>query len=123
MNIFSKYVNQIVKTTLFGASFAALSSLVNATRLRSESMHDADHTFTKAKVKFGELVTKCYGGDGEFELRMKGELSVEKNYVTYLFQGFLIDYKIKAPWHMTRISPSSPLMDMSCLVILTSGNN
>ncbi|MBD5770269.1 TRAP transporter substrate-binding protein [Marinomonas sp. SM2066] len=110
-----KNLKKIVKATLIGAAFAALASPASATTLRGASMFDGNHTFTKTMVKFGELTNQYYKGDVEFDLRLNGELGVEKDYVTYLNQGIAIDYTILAPSNMARFAPSIPLMDMPFL--------
>ncbi|MGJ8646582.1 TRAP transporter substrate-binding protein [Marinomonas colpomeniae] len=115
MMTLDKNLKKIVKATLIGAAFAALASPASATTLRGASMFDGNHTFTKTMVKFGELTNQYYKGDVEFDLRLNGELGVEKDYVTYLNQGIAIDYTILAPSNMARFAPSIPLMDMPFL--------
>ncbi|RVU84764.1 TRAP transporter substrate-binding protein [Leucothrix sargassi] len=113
--LLNKSLKTLVKATLVGVAFAALSTSVSAETLRGASMFDDKHTFTKTMVKFGELVDKYYDGDVEFDLRLNGELGVEKDYVTFLNQGVAIDYTILAPSNMARFAPSIPLMDMPFL--------
>ena len=83
--------------------------------LRGASMFDEKHAFTKTMVKFAELVDKYYDGDVKFDLRLNGELGVEKDYVNFLQQGVAIDYTIMAPSNMAKFAPSIPLMDMPFL--------
>jgi len=83
--------------------------------LRGASMFDGDHAFTKTMVKFSELVNANYDGDVKFDLRLNGELGVEKDYVNFLQQGVAIDYTIMAPSNMAKFAPSIPLMDMPFL--------
>ncbi|MCL4155880.1 UNVERIFIED_CONTAM: hypothetical protein GTU68_015749 [Idotea baltica] len=78
-------------------------------------MFDENHAFTKTMVKFAELVEKNYDGDVEFDLRLNGELGVEKDYVNFLQQGVAIDYTIMAPSNMAKFAPAIPLMDMPFL--------
>ena len=114
--LFSQRVKKVLKTTVAGVTFAAIAtSAVNAETLRGASMFDENHTFTKTMVKFGELVEQYYKGDVDFDLRLNGELGVEKDYVTFLNQGIAIDYTILAPSNMARFAPSIPLMDMPFL--------
>ena len=94
---FEKNLKKFVKATLAGVAFAAMTTSVSAETLRGASMFDGEHTFTKTMVKFGELVDKYYDGDVKFDLRLNGELGVEKDYVTFLNQGVAIDYTILAP--------------------------
>lgn len=113
--LFSKKFKKALKTTVACVTFAALATSANAVTLRGASMFDGDHTFTKTMVKFGELVEQYYDGDVDFDLRLNGELGVEKDYVTFLNQGIAIDYTILAPSNMARFAPSIPLMDMPFL--------
>ena len=116
--LFGPKFKKVMKTTVAGVTFAALAvsaTAVNAETLRGASMFDENHTFTKTMVKFGELVEQYYKGDVEFDLRLNGELGVEKDYVTFLNQGVAIDYTILAPSNMARFAPSIPLMDMPFL--------
>ncbi|MCR9136579.1 MAG: TRAP transporter substrate-binding protein [Alphaproteobacteria bacterium] len=83
--------------------------------LRGASMFDGDHAFTKTMQKFAELVDEYYDGDVVFDLRLNGELGVEKDYVNFLQQGVAIDYTIMAPSNMAKFAPSIPLMDMPFL--------
>jgi len=108
---------KLLKATLCGAMLTAFAtfSTVNAETLRGASMFDDKHTFTKTMEKFGELVETYYDGDIKFDLRLNGELGVEKDYVTFLNQGVAIDYTILAPSNMARFAPSIPLMDMPFL--------
>jgi tripartite ATP-independent transporter DctP family solute receptor len=104
-----------LKITVAGVALASIAVTSSATSLRGASMFDGDHTFTKTLVKFDELVNKYYKGDVDFDLRLNGELGVEKDYVTFLNQGVAIDYTILAPSNMARFAPSIPLMDMPFL--------
>ena len=83
--------------------------------LRGASMFDEEHAFTRTLRKFEELVAENYDGDVVFDLRLNGELGVEKDYVTFLQQGVAIDYTIMAPSNMANFAPSIPLMDMPFL--------
>ena len=78
-------------------------------------MYDDKHAFTKTMVKFGELIDQYYDGDVKFDLRLNGELGVEKDYANFLQQGVAIDYTIMAPSNMAKFAPSIPLMDMPFL--------
>ena len=112
-------LGQVIKTALkiavAGAAVSAIAVSSHATSLRGASMFDDNHTFTKTLRKFDELVNEYYKGDVAFDLRLNGELGVEKDYVTFLNQGVAIDYTILAPSNMARFAPSIPLMDMPFL--------
>ena len=113
--IFKKQVKTILKTALVGVVLSTFVTSVSAETLRGASMFDDKHTFTKTMVKFADLVNEYYDGDVKFDLRLNGELGVEKDYVTFLNQGVAIDYTILAPSNMARFAPSIPLMDMPFL--------
>ncbi len=100
--------------TVMGAASVSTASADSVT-LRGASMFDENHAFTKTMVKFSELVGEYYDGDVEFDLRLNGELGVEKDYVNFLQQGVAIDYTIMAPSNMAKFAPSIPLMDMPFL--------
>jgi tripartite ATP-independent transporter DctP family solute receptor len=109
-------------TTALSITLAAGLSMAVATpvfaqdvTLRGASMFDGNHAFTKTMVKFAELVDTYYEGDVTFDLRLNGELGVEKDYVNFLQQGVAIDYTIMAPSNMAKFAPSIPLMDMPFL--------
>ena len=108
-------IKKLVKVALVSVAIAAFASSVSADTLRGASMFDGNHAFTKTMVKFAELTDKYYEGDVTFDLRLNGELGVEKDYVTFLNQGVAIDYTILAPSNMARFAPSIPLMDMPFL--------
>ena len=113
--LFNKKVKNILKAALVGVAFSTFVTSATAETLRGASMFDENHTFTKTMQKFAELVKKDYGDDVKFDLRLNGELGVEKDYVTFLNQGVAIDYTILAPSNMARFAPSIPLMDMPFL--------
>lgn len=100
--------------TVLGAA-SVTSASADSVTLRGASMFDNNHAFTKTMVKFSELVGEYYDGDVEFDLRLNGELGVEKDYVNFLQQGVAIDYTIMAPSNMAKFAPSIPLMDMPFL--------
>ncbi|MFK7752162.1 MAG: TRAP transporter substrate-binding protein [Sedimentitalea sp.] len=103
----------------FGAvsAFAVAATGVQAQdiTLRGASMFDEEHAFTRTMRKFEELVNANYADGVTFDLRLNGELGVEKDYVTFLQQGVAIDYTIMAPSNMATFAPSIPLMDMPFL--------
>jgi tripartite ATP-independent transporter DctP family solute receptor len=110
---FKSATKMALATALSAASFTAASA--ESVTLRGASMFDDNHAFTKTMVKFADLVGEYYEGDVEFDLRLNGELGVEKDYVNFLQQGVAIDYTIMAPSNMAKFAPSIPLMDMPFL--------
>lgn len=113
--VFFTLVKKTIKTTFVSTLFIMLTFPLNATELRGASMYDTNHTFTKTLMKFGELTEQYYDNNVNIELRLNGELGVEKDYITYLNQGLAVDYTIVAPSQMARFVPSTPLMDMPFL--------
>ena len=93
----------------------ALPALAQDVTLRGASMFDDNHAFTKTMREFARLVDAKAPGAATFDLRLNGELGVEKDYVNFLQQGVAIDYTIMAPSNMAKFAPAIPLMDMPFL--------
>jgi TRAP-type C4-dicarboxylate transport system substrate-binding protein len=97
-------------------SFAAtIPAAAQDVTLRGASMFDDNHAFTKTMREFARLVEAKAPGAATFDLRLNGELGVEKDYVNFLQQGVAIDYTIMAPSNMAKFAPAIPLMDMPFL--------
>ena len=79
--------------------------------LHGASQLGDDHVFTKAMVKFEELVKKYYGKPVNFVLHKNSELGVEKDYFAYMNQGIAVDYAIVSPAPMSTFSKAAPLID------------
>jgi TRAP-type transport system periplasmic protein len=75
------------------------------------SQFNDDHAFTKAMVKFEELVKKYYGKPVNFVLHKNSELGLEKQYFEYMAQGKAVDYAIVSPAHMSTFSKAAPFID------------
>ena len=60
-----------------------------------------DHAFTKALVKFEELVKQYYGKPVNFTLHKNSSLGLEKQYFEYMSQGKAVDYGIVSPAEIT----------------------
>ena len=67
-----------------------------------------DHAFTKALVKFEELVKQYYGKPINFVLHKNSSLGLEKQYFEYMAQGKAVDYAIVSPAHMSTFSRAAP---------------
>jgi len=65
--------------------------------LHGASQFNDDHAFTKALVRFEELVKKYYGKPVSFVLHKNSELGLEKDYFAYMNQGKGVDYGIVSP--------------------------
>jgi tripartite ATP-independent transporter DctP family solute receptor len=82
------------------------------TTLHGASQFNDDHAFTKAMVKFEELMKKYSGGKAvNFVLHKNSELGLEKQYFEYMAQGKAVDYAIVSPAHMSTFSKAAPFID------------
>ena len=82
----------------------------------AQTMHGAsqfndDHAFTKALVRFQELVDKYSGKKTNWVLHKNSELGLEKQYFEYMAQGKAVDYAIVSPAHMSTFSKAAPFID------------
>ena len=94
---------------------AGAAQAQDAIELHGASQFGDEHAFTKALVKFEELVDACYSGDVSFVLHKNSELGLEKDYFNFMSQGVSVDYAIVSPSHMSTYSKKAPLMDMPFL--------
>ncbi len=70
-----------------------------------------DHAFTRALVRFEELVKRYYGQPINFVLHKNSSLGLEKQYFEYMAQGKAVDYGIVSPAHMSTFSRAAPFID------------
>src|SRR5258706_6772186 len=92
------------------AAFAA-SAVAQTITLHGAVQFNDDHAFTKALVRFEELVKKYYGKPVNFVLHKNSELGLEKDYFAYMNQGKGVDYGIVSPAHMSTFSKAAPFID------------
>ena len=95
---------------------SAVATLALALPAAAQTWHGAsqfndDHAFTKALVKFEELVQKYSGKKINFVLHKNSELGLEKDYFAYMNQGKAVDYAIVSPAHMSTFSRAAPFID------------
>jgi TRAP-type transport system periplasmic protein len=95
---------------------AALGAAGGAAAQQPITLHGAvqfndDHAFTKALVRFEELVKKYYGKPINFVLHKNSELGLEKDYFAFMNQGISVDYGIVSPAHMSTFSKAAPFID------------
>ena len=95
---------------------AGFALSLNAGAQQTITLHGAvqfndDHAFTKALVKFEELVKQYYGKPVNFVLHKNSELGLEKDYFAYMNQGISVDYGIVSPAHMSTFSKAAPFID------------
>ena len=95
---------------------SAVAGIALALPAAAQTWHGAsqfndDHAFTKALVKFEELVQKYSGKKINFVLHQNSELGLEKDYFAYMNQGKAVDYAIVSPAHMSTFSRAAPFID------------
>jgi TRAP-type transport system periplasmic protein len=95
----------------FAVAALALPAAAQTITLHGASQFNDDHAFTKALVRFEELVKKYYGKPVEFVLHKNSELGLEKDYFAYMNQGKAVDYGIVSPAHMSTFSKAAPFID------------
>jgi tripartite ATP-independent transporter DctP family solute receptor len=109
-----------MKRRVFLSSLAAVAALSTAAgtaaaqqpiTLNGASQFNDDHAFTKAMVRFEELVKKYYGKPINFVLHKNSALGLEKQYFEYMAQGKAVDYAIVSPAHMSTFSKAAPFID------------
>jgi TRAP-type transport system periplasmic protein len=93
------------------AALAASLALAQTPTWHGASQFNDDHAFTKALVKFEELVQKYSGKKINFVLHKNSELGLEKDYFAYMNQGKAVDYAIVSPAHMSTFSRAAPFID------------
>ena len=89
----------------------AIPAAAQPVTLHGASQFNDDHAFTKAMVRFEELVKKYYGKPVNFVLHKNSELGLEKQYFEYMAQGKAVDYAIVSPAHMSTFSKAAPFID------------
>ena len=92
----------------FASSPAAAQQTIT---LNGAVQFNDDHAFTKALVRFEELVKKYYGKPINFVLHKNSSLGLEKQYFEYMAQGKAVDYAIVSPAHMSTFSKAAPFID------------
>jgi tripartite ATP-independent transporter DctP family solute receptor len=102
-----------MKRFLFAVLAVFLCGNSNAQQLtlHGASQFSDEHAFTKAMMKFEELVKKYYGKPVSFVLHKNSELGLEKQYFEYMAQGKAVDYAIVSPAHMSTFSKAAPFID------------
>lgn len=105
------------RRALLGGALAAPAILSTPVRaqgiitLNGASQFNDDHAFTRAMVRFEELVKQYYGKPVNFVLHKNSSLGLEKQYFEYMAQGRAVDYAIVSPAHMSTFSRAAPFID------------
>jgi len=103
-----------MKRLVAGSLFLSVCFSVQAqtVTLHGASQFNDEHAFTKAMVRFDELMKKYSGGKSlNFVLHKNSELGLEKQYFEYMAQGKAVDYAIVSPAHMSTFSKAAPFID------------
>jgi len=100
-----------MRRLIFAAAALALALPAGAQTWHGASQFNDEHAFTKALVKFEELVQKYSGKKINFVLHKNSELGLEKDYFAYMNQGKAVDYAIVSPAHMSTFSRAAPFID------------
>ena len=82
-----------------------------AVTLNGASQFNDDHAFTKAMIRFEELVKQYYGKPIDFVLHKNSSLGLEKQYFEYMAQGRAVDFAVVSPAHMSTFSKAAPFVD------------
>ncbi len=105
------------RRSLLGGALAAPALLSIPVRaqgtitLNGASQFGDDHPYTRALVKFEELVKQYYGKPINFVLHKNSSLGLEKQYFEYMAQGRAVDYAVVSPAHMSTFSRAAPFVD------------
>ena len=109
MQSFIRAFARIVAGVALAVAFAAYAQ--QPITLHGAVQFNDDHAFTKALVRFEELVKKYYGKPVNFVLHKNSELGLEKDYFAFMNQGISVDYGIVSPAHMSTFSKAAPFID------------
>ncbi len=105
-----RFIGSLAAGVLTGAPFVH-TARAQAITLNGASQFNDDHAFTKAMVRFEELVQKYYGQPVSFVLHKNSALGLEKQYFEYMAQGKAVDFAIVSPAHMSTFSRAAPFVD------------
>jgi TRAP-type C4-dicarboxylate transport system substrate-binding protein len=106
---------QLLGATLAAAGLAApvVARAQQAITLNGAVQFNDEHVFTRALVRFEELVKRYYtAGPVNFVLHKNSSLGLEKQYFEYMSAGRgAVDYGIVSPAHMSTFSRAAPFVD------------
>ena len=100
-----------IVTALALAAGSLSASAQQVITLHGASQFNDDHAFTKAMVRFEELVKRYYGKPINFVMHKNSALGLEKDYFAYMNQGKAVDFAIVSPAHMSTFSRAAPFID------------
>ncbi|MCB0632875.1 MAG: TRAP transporter substrate-binding protein [Saprospiraceae bacterium] len=107
-------------TLLLALAFVGFTQLKSGQQtivLHGASQFDDTHSYTRALVRFSELVRSYYSGPEkvEFVLHKNSELGTEKEYFSYMNIGAVVDFAITSPSHGSTFSRMITVMDIPFL--------
>ena len=106
-----RFVSRILGLAAALCLSTAIAQAQQVVTLNGAVQFNDDHAFTKAMVRFEELVKKYYGKPINFVLHKNSSLGLEKQYFEYMAQGKAVDYAIVSPAHMSTFSKAAPFID------------
>jgi tripartite ATP-independent transporter DctP family solute receptor len=106
-----RFVSRILGLAAALCLSTAIAQAQQVVTLNGAVQFNDDHAFTKALVRFEELVKKYYGKPINFNLHKNSSLGLEKQYFEYMAQGKAVDYAIVSPAHMSTFSKAAPFID------------
>ncbi|MEZ5044567.1 MAG: TRAP transporter substrate-binding protein [Saprospiraceae bacterium] len=102
---------------LLGAWAANHKTASNTIILHGACIFDDNHSYTKALVRFVELVEQYYEGPQKvkFVLHKNSELGQEKDFFNYMNIGAVVDFAVASPSHASTFSKMITIMDVPFL--------
>ncbi len=102
---------------ILGGSLSRYAKDGDVITLHGASQFDDSHSYTKALVRFTELVEKYYQGPRKvkFILHKNSELGLEKDYFGFMNIGAVVDFAVVAPSHASTFSSMVAIMDVPFL--------
>src|SRR3981189_3118251 len=89
----------------------AASATAQTITLHGASQFNDDHAFTKALVRFEELVKKYYSKPLNFVLHQNSETGLEKNYFAYMYEARGGHYELLTPAPVSMPAKAAPFID------------
>jgi tripartite ATP-independent transporter DctP family solute receptor len=111
MRVATRFLAAVAALGLAAAFSGQPAQAQQVVTLNGAVQFNDDHAFTKALVRFEELVKKYYGKPINFNLHKNSSLGLEKQYFEYMAQGKAVDYAIVSPAHMSTFSKAAPFID------------
>lgn len=75
------------------------------------TMVPEDHVYTRALMKFKELVEEYYDGDVTIQVSHSGELGEERDFFEFMMDGTAVDFAIVSPGHIANWDDQFAFLD------------